>query len=408
MASTVIRKPPATEISEFEPLLPSEAGLQPLLELAHELQKRCWKLSGNPMPGLLIHLTPFLRAMNSYYTNKIEGQQTLPADIEDALQNRFSKDLDKARKQRLALAHLATEEWGETEIATRGWRNTFNPDSILDLHRHLYEQLLQPDRVTETGEPIQEGELRNINVKVDIHMGSAQKAVPHFLKRWADFYSSLPEGERTVVGIACAHHRLVWVHPFLDGNGQVARLQSYLALHALGLTNGLWSPMRGLARNQAEYYSRLGNADEPRLGDYDGRGALTEKGLIDFAKFFLELRIDQAVFMEQMLNLADFKDRLKALLAYESAKEKSEIRVEALTPLHYIAINGLLERGEFKAMTGLAPRTAERLLKALLDYGLLKSDTPKGRVYLGIPLESLRFLFPNLWPEAEADSTRKK
>jgi hypothetical protein len=31
------------------------------------------------------------------------------------------------------------------------------------------------------------------------------------------------------------------------------RLQSHLALQAMGLTDGLWSPMRGLARRQEEY-----------------------------------------------------------------------------------------------------------------------------------------------------------
>ena len=82
------------------------------------------------------------------------------------------------------------------------------------------------------------------------------------------------------------------------------------------------------------------------------------------------------------------------MLTFEPTRNGTGIRREALTALHYIAINGPLERGEFKAMTGLADRTAERALKALLDYGLLRSDTPKGRVYFGIPLASLRFLFP--------------
>ena len=192
-----------------------------------------------------------------------------------------------------------------------------------------------------------------------------------------------------------------------DGNGRVARLQSHIALHAMGLTNGLWSPMRGLARKQQEYYDRLSDADEIRQGDYDGRGALSEQGLIRFVTFFLEICIDQVTFMESMLNLADFKERLDALLTFESTREKSAIRREALYPLHYIAINGAMERGEFKSMTGLADRTAERLLKGLLDFGLLKSDTPKGKIYFWIPLNSLRFLFPSLWPEAEAAIKKK-
>lgn len=402
MTQKIIRAPAATNVSEFEPLMPRSDSLPPLLELAHTLQKHCWRLSGNAMPGLHPRLMPLLRAMNSYYTNKIEGQHTFPADIEDALRNQFSADPDRARRQRLARAHLQTEDWAEQTYSPQGWRHAFNVDVVQAMHLHLYEQLPVEDRITDTGDPVLEGKLRDRNVAVGMHMAPTFESVPNFMRRWKEFYSGLPEGENALVGIACAHHRLAWVHPFRDGNGRIARLQSHIALHAMGLTNGLWSPMRGLARRQDEYYTRLIDADEPRQGDYDGRGALTERGLVAFAQFFLAVCIDQVSFMEEMLNLSEFKDRLDALLTFEASKSGSGIRREALTALHYIAINGPIDRGEFKAMSGMKDRTAERALKALLDYGLLCSDSPKGKVYFGIPLVSLRFLFPNLWPEAEA------
>lgn len=59
--------------------------------------------------------------------------------------------------------------------------------------------------------------------------------------------------------------------------------------------------------------------------------------------------------------------------------------------------------GEFKQLTGLAARTAERLLKECLDRGLLLSDSPKGLLRLGTPHWALRWLYPRLWPEAEAE-----
>jgi hypothetical protein len=72
--------------------------------------------------------------------------------------------------------------------------------------------------------------------------------------------------------------------------------------------------------------------------------------------------------------------------------------------LHYLfAMSGGLERGEFKRMTGLGERTAGTVLKALLDRRLLASDSPQGPVRFGLPLSALRFYFPALWPEAEAD-----
>lgn len=83
---------------------------------------------------------------------------------------------------------------------------------------------------------------------------------------------------------------------------------------------------------------------------------------------------------------------------------RSGVRAEALRPLHYLFLTGLsLERGEFKRMTGLGERTAVDLLSALVRRGLLRSDTVQGKVRFGLPLHALRFYFPVLWPEAEAD-----
>jgi hypothetical protein len=66
--------------------------------------------------------------------------------------------------------------------------------------------------------------------------------------------------------------------------------------------------------------------------------------------------------------------------------------------------SGAIERGEFKSMAGLGERTAGTLLAALVKRGLLESDTPQGAVRFTIPLHALRFYFPRLWPEAEADA----
>lgn len=86
--------------------------------------------------------------------------------------------------------------------------------------------------------------------------------------------------------------------------------------------------------------------------------------------------------------------------------EKSVVKPEVLPAVHYLALTGAMERPAFLAMTGLPARTARRVLASLLDYGLLRSQTRLGPVAFHIPLKSLRWLFPRLWPEAdEADSS---
>ena len=204
--------------------------------------------------------------------------------------------------------------------------------------------------------------------------------------------------------MAAAHQSIGWVHPFVDGNGRVMRLHTHTLLSALGYTGGLWSPLRGFARSVDRYYALLAAADEPRHGDLDGRGNLSEQALVAWIDYVLDICLDQVQFMKSTLNLGTMEQRIAACLVFEQETSKSGVRLEALRPLHYLFLIGAeIDRGDFKRMTGLGERTAVKLLTALLQRGLLRSDTPQGRVRFGLPLHALRFYFPALWPEAEAD-----
>lgn len=397
--------------SQFEPLLPRDEVAEEALGMAHDLRTEAAKLAGACQNGVSQELSRLLRAMNSYYSNKIEGEHTRPLEIEQALAHDFSADADKARLQRLAVAHIATEAWISSQAL--GVADAYGPEFVMQVHGHLFGQLSDEDRlvclhdatgaVTEvlTVEP---GALRTREVAVKRHVAPAAAAVPACLDRWSQAYAGARRGEMQVVAAAAAHHRLAWIHPFADGNGRAARLQSVAALQALGLTGGLWSPLRGLARHADRYSERLGNADLHRMGDLDGRGNLSERMLVEWICFFIELCLDQVRFMTRMLNLQDMQDRLGAFLAHEEHVVKRGLRREALRPLHYLfATQGEISRGDFASMTGLGERTATTLISKLLEAGLLRSDTPKGHVRFAVPLHALRFLFPSLWPEAEAD-----
>lgn len=105
------------------------------------------------------------------------------------------------------------------------------------------------------------------------------------------------------------------------------------------------------------------------------------------------------------MKLQDIERRIAACLVFEEQSQKSGVLLVALRALHYLFVTGgALDRGEFKAMLALGDRTAGTVLKALLDRGLLSTDSPQGPVRFGLPLHALRFCFPALWPEAEADA----
>lgn len=382
------------EIHQFEPLLPQK-GLGELRERSQTLVKASMQLGARAHESTRTELKELVRAMNSYYSNRIEGQGTHPRNIERALKSDFSDRPDVARLQRIAVAHIEAEK--ELEGKAESGLNPLLSQFAVDAHRALYGRLSEEDRTTKEGVVVHPGQLREEDVDVGRHVPPAHQSLRAFLTRFDEVYATKQSLDDMLMVVACAHQRLAWVHPFVDGNGRAVRLQTHCALFFL--TSGLWSPNRGLARRRDDYYARLADADEPRRGDLDGRGNLSEEGLRYWCDFFLGVCEDQVSFMQKMLDLDNMKRRIEALITFRAAQDKA-LRLEATLPLFHLFAAGPLSRGEFQQMTGLGERVARSLLSHLLATGLIVSDGPYAAVRFAFPLDALQFLLPELYPEA--------
>lgn len=393
---------PATPIAaydqphQFEPLLPSRR-LDELSRQARPVIEAALRLQAAVHPATLVELRGLVRAMNSYYSNRIEGQGTHPVHIARALKADFSDQPDIARRQRLAVAHIQAEQ--ALEALGLSELEALHSSRLLLAHRLLYEQLQPEDRRTEEVLDLLPGQLRKQDAVVSRHQPPTHTALPLFLARADERYAKPWGLEQLLITAACAHHRLAWVHPFLDGNGRACRLHTHMVLRSL--TAGLWSVNRGLARRRDDYYRHLSEADMARQGDLDGRGNLSERMLIAWCEFFIDTCRDQVEFMTRMLNLDELKDRIGALITIRAHQRQTpDYRPEAILPLQHVMALGPITRGEFVQLTGLGERTARKVLAQLLADGLLISDTPKGPVKMGLPLDALGVLLPNLYPEA--------
>lgn len=384
-----------SQIHQFEPLLP-QRKLDVLQDQALEVAEKSSRLGGGIHSSTISSIQGLVRSMNSYYSNRIEGQSTHPANIERALVQDFSDMPSTAKLQRIAIAYINAEKELE-KIGGLGLENTLRSSILLEAHRALYGRLLPEDRTTEEGRVIEPGLVRQENVTVGRHDPPLWTSVPDFLKRMDQIYAQPASSNQSLIRVACAHQRMMWVHPFLDGNGRAVRLQTHLAL--LPLTKGLWSMNRGLARQRDDYYAYLAAADQPRQGDLDGRGNLSEKTLWEWCQWFIGIANDQVGFMEKMLNLSEMRRHIEALIFFRASQDKA-IRKEAIAPLYHLYLAGPTKRGDFLQMTGLGERTARSLLSRLLETGLVISDGHKSPVQFAFPLDSLQFLLPNLYPEA--------
>jgi Fic family protein len=379
---------------QFEPLVPSVIP-PALTEKAADIVRSAMLLAGAAHPTSRAAIRERVRSMNSYYSNRIEGQGTHPLHIERALQKEFSDKPDVARLQRVALAHIDAERELEQRVAAG--ESPLSSSFLTAAHLALYSRLAEEDRETKDGHIVVHGQVRTDEVKVGRHVPPKASSLPRFQARLDEVYNHKRAWDMHLIMVACLHHRAAWVHPFVDGNGRAVRLQSHCALWTL--SDGLWSPSRGLARDTPSYYARLINADAPRRGDLDGRGNLTTAGLLEWVDYFLNVCADQVNFMTRMLELDGMKRRIEALITFRAAHDKA-VRPQAILPLYHLFAAGPLTRREFTQMTGLGERTARSLISRLLHDGLLVSDTASAPVRWGLPLDALQFLFPELYPEA--------
>jgi Fic family protein len=387
-------------VSLMEPMRISETSRhrEGLADLAVELATHAAGFRRSPPEGVLTALADLVRAMNCYYSNLIEGHDTHPVDIERALKNDYSANTKKRNLQFEARAHIAVQQW----IDDGGLHGrTLSRDGLCEVHRRFGELL--PDDLLraedpETGKktPVVPGALRAQDVKVGRHIPISPGALPRFLDQFEKTYSGLGKAE-TIIAAAAAHHRLLWIHPFLDGNGRVARLMSHAMLLEVLDTGGVWSIARGLARNVRSYKSHLAACDLPRRNDLDGRGNLSEEGLASFTRFFLKTCLDQVKFIEELVQPKRLRDRI--LLWSEEEARADTLPPKAGRILEAILYRGELPRGEVPELLGASERHARRIVAALVEQGVIVSASNRSPLRLAFPARLASRWMPGLFPE---------
>lgn len=380
----------------MEPMLPSPVSSE-LQDLGVELSEKSARLAGMIHPAVQLSIGELVRSMNCYYSNLIEGHDTHPRDIGRALKGDFSTEPKKRDLQLEAKAHILLQEKIDTQEIEKKKPIAFIKWLHKEFCKHLPDDLLwveDPD--TKEKIRVEPGKFRERDVAVGRHVPPNPESIADFLKRFEAAYDPNTLGRMDrLVAAAASHHRLLWIHPFIDGNGRVARLYSHAYLKIIGIGSSLWSVSRGLARNAEEYKAWLDAADAPRQGDLDGRGSLSQKGLEEFCMFFLNICVDQASFMESLLKPAELLRRIK-IYTEEEARAK-RLPKGSFPLLREALLAGEFERGKATSLTGYKDRQARTVLKELLEKGFLTSRNARGPVRLGFSIDIVERWFPSLY-----------
>src|SRR6266478_10254146 len=95
-------------ISSMEPMLP-EDDRHDLEDLATDLVAKSNALSGRLNPVMRAGIGDLVRSMNCYYSNLIEGHNTLPVDIDRAMNNDLATEPERRNLQLEARAHIEVQ-----------------------------------------------------------------------------------------------------------------------------------------------------------------------------------------------------------------------------------------------------------------------------------------------------------
>jgi Fic family protein len=226
-------------------------GSESSLAMLHRLQsKRDRLLQLRPIPSAALEkLRESLMLEWTYHSNGIEGNTLSLQETRVILSDGITVGGKTLREHFEALNHheaiFALEKMVKSDYR-------LTASDILSIHA-LVLQRIEKDFA---------GRYRNVGVRItgaNFTPPNARKVdeLMEELILWVNEKSEIP----LVVKATIFHHRMVWIHPFFDGNGRTVRLMFNLLLMNAG-----YPPAIILQQDRKKYYDALNRANQ---GNYE-------------------------------------------------------------------------------------------------------------------------------------------
>lgn len=231
-----------TQMWEFN--LSDLEELQPHIERLYE--KKAKIDQSRPLPNSVLHkIKEQLSLEWTYNSNSIEGNTLNLRETQLILEEGITVGGKSLREHFEVINH---------EKAIAYLYSLVNPNytlrsiDILNLHSYLLKNI----------EDEYAGRLRNGGVRIvgaNFTPPNAKK-VPDLFDELVAFINENPTGVDDLVLATLFHHKLIWIHPFFDGNGRTVRLAMNLLLIRKG-----FPPAIILKNDRKKYYDALNQAN---------------------------------------------------------------------------------------------------------------------------------------------------
>ncbi|KAG7491094.1 adenosine monophosphate-protein transferase FICD [Solea senegalensis] len=181
-----------------------------------------------------------------YHTVAIEGSTLTLSEIRHIIETRYAVPGKSLQEQNEAIGVDAAMKYINTTLLSRSAAVTIS--DILEIHR----------RVLGYVDPVEGGRLRTSQVFVGHHIPPHPQDLQRHMQELVQWLNSDEALQlHPVECAALAHYKLVYVHPFIDGNGRTSRL-----LMNLVLMRARYPPITIRKEQRAEYYGALDTANE--------------------------------------------------------------------------------------------------------------------------------------------------
>ncbi|EHB01560.1 Adenosine monophosphate-protein transferase FICD [Heterocephalus glaber] len=181
-----------------------------------------------------------------YHTVAIEGNTLTLSEIRHILETRYAVPGKSLEEQNEVIGMHTAMKYVNTTLVSRIGSVTI--DNVLEIHR----------RVLGYVDPVEAGRFRRTQVLVGHHVPphpqDMEKQMQEFIQ-WLNSEDAM--NLHPVEFAALAHYKLVYIHPFIDGNGRTSRLLMNLILMQAG-----YPPITIRKEQRSEYYHVLEVANE--------------------------------------------------------------------------------------------------------------------------------------------------
>lgn len=316
---------------------------------------------GTTPPLLLAELHSLFQLLTSILSARIEGNRTTLLDAIEAARSEGATADDGAREILNILEGVAfVDEHAPTTPLTHA--------AVRELHRIVTRDLRREGDQTPGAY-----RLGFVSISQSEHQPPAPSDVFDHVSDVLEFAGTDVEPHKQLLQVALAHHAFLWVHPFGNGNGRVARLLSYWMLVRLGYSATdsprTVNPTAVFGADREGYYDSLESAD-----------SMTDSGLIAWCSFVLGgirddldrmVRLTNAEWVSQTLLVpAIARMRAAGLLA---ARDAHALLIAAGTPT--------VQASDLAAAFPGSASARSNAIRSLIDRRLLEPIAPGKRRY---------------------------